>query len=495
MRRLSLMLVISMAIVVALVSGASAQQPAGPPAQPPKDTPASPPAESSNFFGRFFGAYVDEFKEAPSNEPEPPRRALPAPLDSPPFPSSEWQGFPLVGVPYGTKEYPLTKALYGTPIIGDFLKGNRIKIYGWINASGNWSSASDSNMPTSYWIFPNEPVLNQAIVRFEREVDSVQQNHIDWGFRSTWLGGTDYRYMTSGGWFSDQLLKHNNKYGFDPTEQYLNLYIPRVAQGLILTVGRWIATPDIETQFAPDNYLGTHSILFTFDTYTQTGIMGTVMLNKQWTIQGAVHAGTDMAPWYKGATPTGMIGVRWVSLSNNDSIYLVLNSINTGKFQRFTEDGQPAGHDNFNYLVGTWQHRFNETVHTKTEAYFMWQFDAVLGGTPSIGPVRSFGGGGGIGADIPGLSKTYGLLNYTMFKVNSRNFFTVRNEWWRDEQGERTGFPSHYTSHTIGWTHQLSDSIELRPEIGYYHSYDTKAFDLGRRNELWLGGLDVILRF
>jgi hypothetical protein len=495
MRRLSLMLVISMAIVVALVSGASAQQPAGQPAQPPKDTPASPPAESSNFFGRFFGAYVDEFKEAPSNEPEPPRRALPAPLDSPPFPSSEWQGFPLVGAPYGTKEYPLTKALYGTPIIGDFLKGNRIKIYGWINASGNWSSASDSNMPTSYWIFPNEPVLNQAIVRFEREVDSVQQNHIDWGFRSTWLGGTDYRYMTSGGWFSDQLLKHNNKYGFDPTEQYLNLYIPRVAQGLILTVGRWIATPDIETQFAPDNYLGTHSILFTFDTYTQTGIMGTVMLNKQWTIQGAVHAGTDMAPWYKGATPTGMLGVRWVSLSNNDSIYLVLNSINTAKFQRFKEDGQPAGHDNFNYLVGTWQHKFNETVHTKTEAYFMWQFDAVLGGTPSIGPVRSFGGGGGIGADIPGLSKTYGLLNYTMFKVNSRNFFTVRNEWWRDEQGERTGFPSHYTSHTVGWTHQLSDSIELRPEIGYYHSYDTKAFDLGRRNELWLGGLDVILRF
>jgi len=495
MRRLSLMLVISMAIVVALVSGASAQQPAGQPAQPPKDTPASPPAESSNFFGRFFGAYVDEFKEAPSNEPEPPRRALPAPLDSPPFPSSEWQGFPLGGAPYGTKEYPLTKALYGTPIIGDFLKGNRIKIYGWINASGNWSSASDSNMPTSYWIFPNEPVLNQAIVRFEREVDSVQQNHIDWGFRSTWLGGTDYRYMTSGGWFSDQLLKHNNKYGFDPTEQYLNLYIPRVAQGLILTVGRWIATPDIETQFAPDNYLGTHSILFTFDTYTQTGIMGTVMLNKQWTIQGAVHAGTDMAPWYKGATPTGMLGVRWVSLSNNDSIYLVLNSINTAKFQRFKEDGQPAGHDNFNYLVGTWQHKFNETVHTKTEAYFMWQFDAVLGGTPSIGPVRSFGGGGGIGADIPGLSKTYGLLNYTMFKVNSRNFFTVRNEWWRDEQGERTGFPSHYTSHTVGWTHQLSDSIELRPEIGYYHSYDTKAFDLGRRNELWLGGLDVILRF
>jgi hypothetical protein len=41
---------------------------------------------------------------------------------------------------------------------------------------------------------------------------------------------------------------------------------------MIVRVGRWIATPDIETQYAPDNYLVSHSLLFTFDTYTQTGI-------------------------------------------------------------------------------------------------------------------------------------------------------------------------------------------------------------------------------
>jgi len=45
------------------------------------------------------------------------------------------------------------------------------------------------------------------------------------------------------------------------------------------------------------------------------------------------------------------------------------------------------------------------------------------------------------------------------------------------------------------WTHQLSDLLELRPEIGYYHSSDVKAFDLGKRNYLWMGGLDIILRF
>jgi len=490
-RRASRSLVAGWAVTFVLVGSAAAQQPV--------DKPAAPEPASQGFFGTLWRAYLDEFRQPPSDEPEPPRRALPAPLDSPPFPSSEWQGFPLIGVPYSTKEYPLTKALYAIPGLGDFMKNERIKVYGWANASGNWSTSDNSNMPTSYWIFPNEVVLNQLVLKIEREVDTVQTDHIDWGFRSTWLYGTDYRYMTAGGWFSYQLLLNNQKYGFDPTEQYVNIYLPRVAQGMILTVGRWIATPDIETQFGPDNYLGTHSLLFTFDTYTQTGIMATVMLNKQWTVQGALHAGTDMAPWYAGATPTGMLGVRWVSEANNDSIYLVLNSINDAKFQRFKVGGQPggipAGHDNFNYLVGTWQHKFNSDWHTKTEAYFMWQRDAVLGGTPSLGPVRSFGGGGGIGADIPGLSKTYGILNYTMYKLSSRDFLTLRNEWWRDEQGERTGFRTSYTSNTLGWTHQLSDVLELRPEVGYYHSYDAKAFDLGKRNFLWMGGLDVILRF
>ena len=275
-------------------------------------------------------------------EPEKPRRALPAPFDSPPFPSGEYQGYPLVGVPPDDTVYPLMKAIYGGPW-GDEIKDSRIKVYGWVNASGNWSTSKNSNMPDSYWIVPNRFELDQLVFRVERQVDSVQTDHIDWGFRSTVLYGIDYRYMTAGGWFSDQLLKHNILYGVDPTEQYIDVYVPGVAQGMIVRVGRWIACPDIETQFAPDNYMGSHSLLFTFDTYTQTGVMVTVMLNKQWTVQAAIHAGTDMAPWYPGAMPTGMFGVRWVSSDNNDSIYTVLNDINDAKFRYFIENGQPPG--------------------------------------------------------------------------------------------------------------------------------------------------------
>jgi hypothetical protein len=158
----------------------------------------------------------EEFKEQPaSNEPDPPRRAMPSPLDSPPFPSSEYQGYPLIGVPYNTKEWPLQKALEGT-WLGDLLKKNRIYTYGWVTAAGNWSSSKNSNLPESYWLVPNEPFLDQVIFRIERPVD-VQTDHIDVGFRSTFLYGGDYRFITAGGWLSEQLLHHDQLYGFiDP---------------------------------------------------------------------------------------------------------------------------------------------------------------------------------------------------------------------------------------------------------------------------------------
>lgn len=434
-------------------------------------------------------------EEAPKEEEkkEPPRRALPAPFAAP-FPSSEYQGSPLIGVPPDDTVWPLQQSFYDT-CYGNFLKKNRIRAYGWFNASMNASNCRHSNAPEGYWLLPNKIMLDEFVFRVERQVDSVQTEHLDIGFRSSYLFGTDYRYMTAGGWTSYQLLKHNKLYGYDFTEQYIEVYTPKVADGMIIRLGRWISCPDIETSFAPENYMGTHSLLYTFDTVTQTGVMATIMLNKNWTIQGAIHAGTDMAPWYPGAVPTGMFGIRWVAPSNKDSVYLVLNSINSAKFRRFQYHGAPAGHDNYNYVVGTWQHKFTDCLQTRTEAYYMWQRNAVVGGTPSIGPRRSFGGGGGIGANIPGITQTFGVVNFTMFAFSKNDYITVRNEYWRDINGERSGFPGTYSSHAIGWSHNITAILQVRPEIGYYRNWSRPAFDLGKKRALLLAGFDMTLRF
>ena len=172
---------------------------------------------------------------------------------------------------------------------------------------------NSSNLPTAYWIVPNTIQLDQAR-RQNRTGDRLGADRPHrLGIQIRHLFGIDYRYTTAGGFFSQQLLYHNNLYGYDPVEQYFELYIPRIFEGMVIRVGRWIACPDIETQYAPDNYLASHSLLFTYDTYTQTGAMFSFQLNQRNMVQGAIESGTDMAPWYPGALPTGFFGWRWVS--------------------------------------------------------------------------------------------------------------------------------------------------------------------------------------
>jgi hypothetical protein len=264
---------------------------------------------------------------------EPARRALPAPLDGI-FPSSDYFGpTPLIGVPDTDPVWPLTKALWE-----EFpgMKKHKIKVYGWLNPGISISSSDHSNIPESYAIVPDKIEMDQAVLRFERVPDTIQTDHVDWGFRFTTIYGIDYRWTTAQGWFSEQLLKRNSLYGADPVETYALVYFPHVAQGMVLKIGRYISPPDIEAQLSPDNFLFTHSLMFTVDCYTQTGINAAIKLNDQYSVLFGIHAGDDIAPWNAAAHPTAMAMLRWVSKSNNDSLWGGIDSLNNGKFKAVT---------------------------------------------------------------------------------------------------------------------------------------------------------------
>ena len=415
----------------------------------------------------------------------PPTRALPSPFDSPPFPFSDYLG-PTIGAPDATSDFLLMNVLkHG--LFGNALEESRIKVYGWVDLSMNVSTSQHSNIPLVYNIAPNRPALDQAVLRVERVPDTVQKDHIDWGFRVTSFGGIDYRYTTAQGYFSDQLLRYNNYYGFDAPEMYALLYVPWVAEGMVIKVGRYISPPDIEAQFSPDNYLFTHSVMYSIDPYTFTGIQASIRLHPQWTVQFGVHSGADMAPWTNVAQPNGQFLVRWVSKDNQDSFYGGINSIGSGEVRN--------GHDNLQHLVGTWTHKFSDKIHTSTEVYWMWERNGLLGGTPNFGPVHSFGTGGGAGPVIPGLSNSVGVVNYLEIALSKKDCLSIRNDFLDDIQGQRTGFPTTYTSHAIGWSHAFTDSLSVRPELRYDHSYEAKAYDNGTRRDQFTFSIDMIFRF
>jgi Putative beta-barrel porin-2, OmpL-like. bbp2 len=473
-----------------LIAGASDSS-AVPPLTQPAATPITTPPPQGPALLRFLKSYTGGASATPLI-PSPPRRGAPPALD-PVFPSTEFLGVASqlpIGVPDAGAQYPLEKYLWRHC---PELKKLRIRIYGWNDAGMAMVDTSRrSNFPESYLQVPRQPVMNQQITRIERVPDTVQKEHMDWGFRATSLWGQDYRFTTALGFASDQLLSDNRLYGWDPVELYGTLYIPKVAQGMVVKVGRFISPPDIEAQLAPDNYLYSHSLMFTFDAYTYTGVNTTIQLNNQWAVTGGFHAGNDMAPWSKGAVPSGQFMLRWVAKNNKDSIYGGIPSINNG-YYRMT--GQ---HTNLNQANITWTHVFNKRVHTMTEAYFIYERDALAGGTVINGPPRFFFKGVGPGRFLPGLSSSIGAVNYTNFKITNKDYISIRPlDYLDDCRGAMTGFSTPYMSWTIGWAHRFSDTLMIRPEIRGESALrkGVNPYDNGTKHGQFTIACDMIQRF
>jgi hypothetical protein len=112
--------------------------------------------------------------------------------------------------------------------------------------------------------------------------------------------GENYRYTTAYGLWSNQLLNKNANNGYDIPMAYGEVFIPQLAEGLMIRFGRYISIPDIEAQLAPNNYMYTHSMTYTFDNYTNTGVNATLAATKNWILQLGVTVGTEAMPWHVG---------------------------------------------------------------------------------------------------------------------------------------------------------------------------------------------------
>jgi hypothetical protein len=253
-------------------------------------------------------------------------------------------------------------------------RDSRWTIYGWLEPGGNISTSNTNfnkvtgtggNYPAAYSYQPNKVQLDQLAFYLERTPDEVQKDHFDWGFRFTGLYGTDYKYTFSDGILSNQYTEKERLYGFDPVMYYLDLYFPKVFDGMNLRVGRYISIPDIEAQLAPNNITYSHSLLYTYDPYTQNGIVSTIKLSRNWTLQAEVSGGQDVGPWANDhqyrATPA--LCVAWTSNSGNDQLYPCMNGLNDSDWRW----------NNVQHAVTSWYHKFNDRWHTDTEIWYMWE--------------------------------------------------------------------------------------------------------------------------
>jgi hypothetical protein len=434
------------------------------------------------------------------------------PEANPPWPYAAWNvgGTPVIGIE-NLYQSALMDAIDCGPS-GQAWKDSRITIYGWVQPGGNistsrsrfnYTSGTGGNYPAAYSYQPNTAQIDQVAVYFERTPDEVQREHFDWGFRVTALYGTDYKYTFSNGILSGQYTDKGRQYGFDPVMYYMDFWFPKVAQGMNLRVGRYISIPDVEAQLAPNNITYSHSLLYTYDPYTQHGTVATVKLNKNWQVQAELSAGNDTAPWIKReAQVTPAACVIWNSDSGKDSIYPCMNGLNDSKFRW----------NNVQHAVTTWYHKFNAKWHMDTEIWYMWESQvpnvASADGAALLNSLYGdlkFGAPSGalcpVASSVKCYSYAWAMVNYINYQIGPRDIVSWRSDFLNDARGQRTGFKTRYYEFDLGYTHWVGDVIELRPELRFEHARDAAAYDnpqtsvgQGRHSQLMLAA-DAIFHF
>ena len=468
--------------------GATAQTPTS------LTTPAASLMAGKDFFGRLAEFYREDWKGTaaaptmtmpmPAPAAAPARRGLEQPESSPPWPFMDWPyaGSVVIGEPDGNS-YPLQTAINGAT--------GHVKTYGWISPGVNGSTAGNAqgsrNFPVSDDFYANRVQLGQAVLYVERLPDTVQQKHVDWGFHLTALYGTDYRFTTSKGILSSQLLKHNREYGFDPALEYVDVYFPHVGLGMNLRMGRYSTIPGIETQIATGNYTYSHSLLYTVDSFSETGVLATIQATQHAVVQLGVTGGHDVAPWAAGAKPSFTGCTSLTTKSVNDNFYLCANGINDAKY----------AYNNVQMYDATWYHKINKSWHTAIEVLQMYERAVPSANSLAAAALVQTGTNGAncrVGM-VTCFVPEYAFQIVVNKQMGAHDFLAMRSDFLNDRKGQRTGYAGRYFEETVSWNHWVGSTVQFRPELRVDRSFDRMGYDNGKKMGLFTAAGDVIFHF
>jgi len=147
--------------------------------------------------------------------------------------------------------------------------------------------------------------------------------------------------------------------------------------------------------------------------------------------------------------------VQYIAPGGHDSSYIGMNSLNNGHF----------GFNNLQEAIGSYSHKFNDKYWTTFEGQYMYQKGSSTGPTAQVPFVDGFY------ATKPGYVWAGGIVNYTCDRIAPNAFLTLRNEWWDDPSGFRSGYSSAYYETSFGATWWLNKLLVIRPEVRFDHSF------------------------
>jgi hypothetical protein len=128
----------------------------------------------------------------------------------------------------------------------------------------------------------------------------------------------------------------------------------------------------------------------------------------------------------------------------------------------------------------------------------MWEKNVPNVNSPAAAPLFITGANGAICAsssDVTCYAPEWAITNYLVKEFSTRDYLTIRNEYFNDIVGQRTGFKTQYSEHLIGWGHWIGTTVLIRPELRFEHAYDAPAYNAGTKKSQFVFASDVIYHF
>jgi hypothetical protein len=370
---------------------------------------------------------------------------------------------------------------------------SRFKISGWIDSGITFNPDSPQDNQNFGRFFDdraNEPLLNQAVINFERAL-APQPGEFDWGFKLQLMSGSDARFIHSLGLFSDTAAASIVQP--DLVEAYLNLHFPVFTEGgLDLKLGKFVTLEGAETIDPRTNFFYSHTYIFNFGIpFDHTGALATFHATKWLDIMGGVTRGvnTSIDDNNDALAFHGGIGLNF-----NEGKVVVAASTHIGP------ETPNNDHDlrYLNAITTTW--KINDKLTSITDLNYA--LDEVTD------------------------AKAYGIAQYFTYTINNWLTAGIRGEIFRDEQGfyvisfadnhdpmralggeptidPRTvgGGKTTYGAITAGVNikppmPKLLAGLAIRPEIRYDRSLNnTRPFNNSSDRDQFTVGVDFILTF
>lgn len=346
------------------------------------------------------------------------------------------------------------------------------------------------------------PSLNQAYIVFEKALDlDKKKDMLHFGARVDFFAGhdaPDFENIALGFLenFTGNQLNLNTPYpgtpppfgatfpdpdefGISVPQFYVDTHLPILTdRGLDIRVGRFYTlmvgelSPAASTDFYSHSYEYYYSAPFThFGTMTNLHIADTIDFYNG-IVRGWDTVFTDYndTPMYHGA-------LGWTSCDKRKTLFTAwcvgpeptFVSINQNQF---------------------WRTQISSYFTIKFGHYDEWRF--VTGGNIAWQPGASANVNNG---GVQEAAEWYGTNTYLFYTVCPKLILGSRFEWFRDDDGFRTGFPTSYLAGTLNATWKPWQNLRIRPEVRYDYSTQGSPFNAGTRRDQWVTGFDVIYEF